>query len=558
MNPQLESIKKQALAINDTLNTKAAAEGKATQTFDAAGRATRVPPSTNIPVAAIENTSPAPVQVPPVSFDPNQSLQSALTASEQVFEGERIRTAEAEDAMKNVETANERRLRELVGLQSRAPEVQLALEDQQGLEQKKRIVNQITAKAGLVADDLDLFKLNTEAVSRQNELEASKRDFTKGTFSAADTRMRTERALEANARASELVGLRAQYAIAEGNVTLANEAVAQAMDIFYKPIEMELELEKKFFDRNTSRMNEAQRSAADVRLKQAEARGAEIRDAKVNVSAAVASGYATAEDVAQMNALSGDPEAQNNYANQIIARGQRQKLAEERAARAASNSATSWTQRAQAYELATLGDPDAIAYLGFDPRATGMDMQEVFDYQNKSMETQKIFDNITEILNNPRGIKASTGISQNVLTESILTGGVLAPVAYVQIGNQKMNVMGALSSLTNTATFQEMRRLKDAGVTFGALTEGERIAIGKAADDLFSAVKVQEDGTVTGINVSEARFRTLLNNYQEQAKRYQSQLDIISGKVNSADEQIIDNLTRVDFGVPLRTGFMSQ
>jgi hypothetical protein len=56
-------------------------------------------------------------------------------------------------------------------------------------------------------------------------------------------------------------------------VTLANEAVAQAMDIFYKPIEMELELEKKFFDRKTTRMNEAQRSAADVRLKQAEARG---------------------------------------------------------------------------------------------------------------------------------------------------------------------------------------------------------------------------------------------------------------------------------------------
>lgn len=558
MNPQLESIKKQALAINDTLNTKATAQGKATQTFDAAGRATRVPPSTNIPVAAIENNSPAPVQVPPVSFDPNQSLQSALTASEQVFEGERVRSEQELAAASNKESATDARLKELFGVMGQAPQVKKALEDQQGLEQKKRIVNQITAKAGLVADDLDLFKLNTEAVSRQNELEASKRDFTKGTFSAADTRMRTERALEANTRASELVGLRAQYAIAEGNVTLANEAVAQAMDIFYKPIEMELELEKKFFDRNTSRMNEAQRSAADVRLKQAEARGAEIRDAKVNVSAAVASGYATAEDVAQMNALSGDPEAQNNYANQVIARGQRQKLAEERAARAASNSATSWTQRAQAYELATLGDPDAIAYLGFDPRATGMDMQEVFDYQNKSMETQKIFDNITEILNNPRGIKASTGISQNVLTESILTGGVLAPVSYVQIGNQKMNVMGALSSLTNTATFQEMRRLKDAGVTFGALTEGERIAIGKAADDLFSAVKVQEDGTVTGINVSEARFRTLLNNYQEKAKTYQSQLDIISGKVNSADEQIIDNLTRVDFGVPLRTGFMSQ
>lgn len=323
MNPQLESIKKQALAINDTLNTKAAAEGKATQTFDAAGRATRVPPSTNIPVAAIENTSPAPVQVPPVSFDPNQSLQSALTASEQVFEGERVRSEQELAAASNKESATDARLKELFGVMGQAPQVKKALEDQQGLEQKKRIVNQITAKAGLVADDLDLFKLNTEAVSRQNELEASKRDFTKGTFSAADTRMRTERALEANARASELVGLRAQYAIAEGNVTLANEAVAQAMDIFYKPIEMELELEKKFFDRNTSRMNEAQRSAADVRLKQAEARGAEIRDAKALVSEAVSTGYASANDIAAMTKLSGDPEAQSIMAQSVIAKAAR-------------------------------------------------------------------------------------------------------------------------------------------------------------------------------------------------------------------------------------------
>ena len=320
MNPQLESIKKQALAINDTLNTKATAQGKATQTFDAAGRATRVPPSTNIPVAAIENTSPAPVQVPPVSFDPNQSLQSALTASEQVFEGERVRSEQELAAASNKESATDARLKELFGVMGQAPEVKRALEDQEGLRQKKNIVNQISAKAGLVADDLDLFKLNTEAVSRQNELEASKRDFTKGTFSAADTRMRTERALEANARASELVGLRAQYAIAEGNVTLANEAVAQAMDIFYKPIEMELELEKKFFDRNTARMNEAQRSAADVRLKQAEARGEELRGAKEMVNAAVATGNISTDELAEMLKLNGDPEAQSAYAAKIVAR----------------------------------------------------------------------------------------------------------------------------------------------------------------------------------------------------------------------------------------------
>lgn len=546
MNPQLESIKKQALAVNDRLNTVAASQGKATQTFDARGNVTRTSPT--IPVPAIENNAPAPVQVPQVQFDPTPDIQRALTASEQVFEGERVRAEQEAANAAQKESATDARLRELFGVMGQAPAVKQQLEDQQGLEQKQRIVNQITAKAGLVADDLDLFKLNTEAVSRQNELEASKRDFTKGTFSAADTRMRTERALEANARASELVGLRAQFAIAEGNVKLAQDAVAQAMDIFYKPIEMELELEKKFFDRNTARMNEAQRAAADVRLKQAEARGAEIRDAKVNVNAAVSSGFASAEDIQKMQELSGDPEAQNAYANQIIARAQRQKLAEERAARNAAASATSWTQRSQAYEMAMNGDPLAIEYLGFDPRASGMTMQETFDYQNKSMETQKIFDNVTEILNNPDGIRAATGVAQSVIAESIWTGGLVAPLRYVQIGNQKMSVMGALSSLTNTATFQEMRRLKEAGLTFGALTQPERIAIGKAADDLFSALSVADDGTVEKINVSEARFRTLLNNYQEKAKTYQEQLDIMSGKVNSADADLIDNLTRVNFG----------
>lgn len=70
-------------------------------------------------------------------------------------------------------------------------------------------------------------------------------------------------------------------------------------------------------------MNEAQRSAANVRLKQAEARGAEIRDAKVNVSAAVASGYASATDIQKMQELSGDPAAQSVMAQTIIAKGLR-------------------------------------------------------------------------------------------------------------------------------------------------------------------------------------------------------------------------------------------
>lgn len=572
MNPQLESIKQQALAINDTLNTKAAAEGKATQTFNAQGQVQRQAPNVapTVPVAAIESTQP-PLTVPTPTLDPSQALQTATTGAQGIVDADIAAKSAELEAAKTTETTTDSRLKELFGVMGQAPAIKKQLEDEAGLQEKQRLVNAISAKAGLVSDNRQLFDLATPALSYQMQLEASKNDITKGTFNAMDSRLRMERALESNAQAAELVGLNAQYQMASGDVRLAQESVAQAMDIFYTPIKQELEMEKMFFQRNSQRMSDAQRNLAAAQDRKIDVQLQEIQDAKVNVSAAVASGYASADDIARMTELAGDPEAQNNYANQIIAKAARTKLAEERAAKAAANSATSWTQRAQAYELALLGDPQAIAELGFDPRAAGMTQQEAFDYQNKSMDTQEIFNNITEILNNPQGIKASTGfgLGKSVVVQSALTyglgsagagtiagsftgpgaaitgvgAGILGTIGGIQaVGNQKINVLSSLSSLTNTATFQEMRRLKEAGLTFGALTEGERIAIGKAADDLFSAVSVADDGAVTGINVSEDRFRTLLTNYQQKAKTYQEQLDIISGKVNSADEELINSL----------------
>ena len=565
MNPTLENIKNQALALNEQVNKKAIEQGKATQSFDVAGNAIKTPSTLagGIPASQMDTNTPSlnipqTPQLPDVANEAKSYGQSYL----QNLQAEAQKRLDAEQSQI---TQGEQNVRSLMGLIGQESATRAQLEDKAGItdlqtkmrEAEQSIANQIAA--------IDDFDDSTVYETEQMRQDASRRDMTKGTFGAQSAEFNLQRSIQRRGQAAQLRATLAANAALQGNFELATEQVNKALASIYDPIRLSLQMEQFFLERNDKRFEAAQKEVADLRLKEIDRTFAEIDNANVNVNAAISSGYASAEEIKKLVSLSDSPQEQSALALQITARAARAEVALQQATLAANQSAVSWTQRAQAYDLAMAGDPDAIAYLGFDPRASDMSMQELFDYQNKSSETQNIFDNITEILNNPRGIRASTGISQSVAVEALFGGKNLvtsymtSPISYVEIGNQKMNVMGALSSLANTATFQEMRRLKESGVTFGALTEGERVAIGKAADDLFSAIEVSEDGTVTRINASESRFRTLLENYQEKAKIYQEQLDIMSGKVNEADAALIDNLNYIDFtGQSLRSFPLTQ
>lgn len=526
-------------------------------------------PTTDIPVAAIENNT-QPIVLPEPQLDPTAAIADATAGAETILSANVAEEQRALEATQTPVSESERRVREAVGLIKAGGTEEERLRQEQGVDEKTRVANRFAARSKQLADEIQLFNIDTGNQSYSQMLDASKRDVTKGTFNAQDSRFRLERALEANSKASELIGLRAAYEVASGEVKLATDSISRAMDTYYKVAELDLQMEQTFLQRNWSQMDDAQKNLATAKQKEIDFKVQEIQDAKVDVSTAVATGVATDTEVQEMNALSGNPKAQREYAQKIIARASRAEIARQEAQVAASRSAASWSQRASAYELAMNGDPTALEFLGFDPRESSMTLQDSFNYINETLEDDRIIANLDKALESDAAIDASSGISQSAIGTAsaryggpaLLAGGAAGSVVpvvgtllgsfggyvtgtvvgTVQIANQKKDLLGALSALSNTAAFNKMREYKEQGLTFGQLTEAERIAIGKSSADLFAALDVDPDGTVTGINVSPSRFKELVTAYKTDTELKKAQKAQIYSGLNTADEDLINNL----------------
>ena len=61
----------------------------------------------------------------------------------------------------------------------------------------------------------------------------------------------------------------------------------------------------------------------------------------------------------------------------------------------------------------------------------------------------------------------------------------------------------------------------------------------KSADALFSAMDVDESGAVTGVNVSEERFQTLLNDFQTKQKQYLTEAQLQASGLSKEDYNLI-------------------
>lgn len=110
---------------------------------------------------------------------------------------------------------------------------------------------------------------------------------------------------------------------------------------------------------------------------------------------------------------------------------------------------------------------------------------------------------IQGLIDNKKGLTASSGV-------------VLRKAAFSdKIRDWRADVQNVLSDLT----VDELGRVKASGVTFGALSEGERKAVGDAASALNAAARTNAEGKLTGyFNISEDKVRKELQTIQDYAK----------------------------------------
>lgn len=110
---------------------------------------------------------------------------------------------------------------------------------------------------------------------------------------------------------------------------------------------------------------------------------------------------------------------------------------------------------------------------------------------------------IQGLIDNNKGLTASSGTAKRAAGFS------------GKIRDWRADVKNVLSDLT----VDELGRVKASGVTFGALSEGERKAVGDAASALNSAASMDNEGRLTGyFNISEDKVRQELKTIQDYAK----------------------------------------
>jgi hypothetical protein len=106
-----------------------------------------------------------------------------------------------------------------------------------------------------------------------------------------------------------------------------------------------------------------------------------------------------------------------------------------------------------------------------------------------------------------------------------VAGLIASPFNVSRMKQNKDSAVGALNFLVNDATFNEVIDLKAQGVTFGSMTEGERIAAGRAAERLSAAVAVNESGQVTSISATPEEVETYVRDLMRAYEGRQEYLD---------------------------------
>lgn len=199
------------------------------------------------------------------------------------------------------------------------------------------------------------------------------------------------------------------------------------------------------------------------------------------------------------------------------------------------------SERAKLIELARDGDQASIDALGYDPNEIRGGVEGAQQYEIQSADIQMGVDAATALLNNERGIKSATGAVQSPIVGGFFAGGksdgsaasLISRIPIVgnvqgsiQTKNDYLDFVANASFLVNDTTFQEIRDLKAQGVTFGNMTEGERKAAGRAANQLNAAVRIDDSGQVIGFNGSEDVIRGYIRDIKRAYEGRQQYLDI--------------------------------
>lgn len=421
-----------------------------------------------IPASTLAEQPTAPVFIPQPEIprvDANVALATAdgLVNDARAAETRRLQQEQARAETKFTES--ERAIRQAFGVLGTEQQTRGQFEEQAGLPEMQRRIGQISNQLFNATNELRSFdqQFNIDMESMRNELTSS--GVTARRLSGAAARATQLNALERASRVSDIYAMQGTLQLMQGNLEQATQAVDRALKAAYEPVRMQLEMETLFLQRNAQRLDAAESRVANARIKEIERQELEIDRAVATVDSAVASGYATEADIQRMTQLSGNPEAQREYAQNIVAKGAVQERILTQMAQNASISASVTNRRKNLVELAMSGDPQAISELGFDPGANLRELEmnaakEEKAKQDKAYDTEvarldKSLSSIEKLLQNNVGLTTSSGEFRNATISGFLGGQVMSQQAKRGATGQVIGAMPVLGNIVNSVSARQ-------------------------------------------------------------------------------------------------------
>lgn len=382
-----------------------------------------------------------------------------------------------------------------------------------------------------------LAQRNTEKATKKSQIQNA----------AGQTQGQAQRELSQADREAAIrdAGLAAEAAVLQGNIETASSLIKDAMTDYYADRQLknqnilnQLEYYKGVADDQTKQLIDREQRKYEEDQRQ-------IVRAEAAVDAAMTSGYASASDMQKLTSLAGDPAAQTAYAQTIVANAARQAAAIERQSQAGLD----LERRSQLYELAAMGDPAAIAELGFDPTAP------LTEAANKKIDAQideatKAEQKITDLLSNKIGLQSASGEWQ--FGEATLKGLVgqgtneTSTIGGISVNSSPFGLSGIAKSRQQKATFLanadqlltkegllEIGDLAAQDIKLTPITERELAILFQSASTLNAAARRDDSGKLIGFSIPdyevEKEFQNMLLSYTTVKAELAAQKNLGSG-----------------------------
>lgn len=320
-------------------------------------------------------------------------------------------------------------------------------------------------------------------------------------------------AITRSSKVAEIGLLNARALSAQGNITLAQDTAAKAVEAKYAPIKEQIVIQEAQLKAIEPLLTSAERKqAANQALKLADYTAQINKQAKMETEVSdlaftlqqngapqkIVDAALKAKSKAEIQGIVGVSPYLTSKADQLDL--QLKKLQIQKAQADLAGNGTDMKKLLSVEESIKLGVPYGTTVgqaAAMGKNTAGGDALAVARGVDK-------IDQLQNLISNDTGITSSAGLFRGT-----------ALIDKSKVNDWRADVKNVLSRLT----VDELGRVKTDGVTFGALSDSERKAVGDAASSLNAAMIPNKDGTLTGrFKISEDKLKKELETIQKYAK----------------------------------------